>query len=849
MTSYLFSSQVGQSIAFDATNDVLNIGAAASLLSFNDTGSGVVVTVSGVGSVTLTGVTLGNLTSTNIDDITSGTLIIGDNTTSDALDALANTSAAITAATDAIVYGMGGGDTLDVSGATTGTVMVFGGTSITDTTDGGDAITLNTGNATVYANAGNDTINMGITASGKTATVNTGLGNDTVNLAAAAAGSSTNINLAAGNDTIVDAAVAGSLTVTGGAGDDIIDIQSATGDATVYGGNGETDSTDGAETLTLGAHNAVVFTNAGNDTITLMGKAGGTSNVNAGIGNDTITDAGAADGAHTVAGGLGTDTITLDAAGLDSVVVYGGQGSTDTTDVADTIAVTDAGSLASATIYGNAGNDTITLTSTNAHDVTATINGGLGDDTVTVSLGGTAGDTATINVGSGNDTVSITTGAFDATVTVEDYTTTDVVTLNLNSSAAADMAVAWGSSTVAIDDNGGDGAVLFTGFVGNFTASNLTFSDGSVLVTNNGGAAATLSGGTANNDQFIAGSNGDTFSFDDADWDAADVVTGGAGTDVLTFTDATNISAAELANKTSIETVLFGDFDSDIELGTAATAAGIVTVNGAALTGGQDLGVTDTGAVATNYIITGGADADSIVLDAATGDLTLTGNGGADTLTSNSGDDTVDGGTGDDTIVTGAGDDSILGGTGSDTITGGDGADIISLSTGTDRVRYAALTDGSDAGTNGGTYSGHDDVTGFTTGTDDIQFATATFLAGTNDSNNAISDTATGVIGTTTTLTIDLDTNDTDELVILTNADATQFTDADYIVDVVNAAIAGGALNSTTGDCAFFVLQGATSSAVYYFVDTDGAATVAEADFVLIGTYDSQLVAGDIGVY
>lgn len=851
MTSYLFSSQVGQSIAFDADNDVLNIGAAASALSLTQSGTSVIVTVSGVGSVTLTGTTLGELTSTNIDDITDGTLIIGDNTTSDALDALANTSAAITAATDALVYGMGGADILDVSGATTGTTVVFGGTGETDSTDGGDTITLNTGNTTVYSNAGNDGITMGITASGKTATVNSGLGNDTVNLAAAAAGSSTNINLAAGNDTIADAAVAGSLTITGGAGDDIINIGSATGDATVYGGTGEADSTDGADTVTLGAHNVVAYTNAGADVIEVRGKAGGTSVVNAGIGNDTITDNAGAAGSHTVSGGLGADTITLDANGPTSIIVYGGQGSTDTGDGADTIAVTDAGALATATIYGNADADTITLTSTNAHDVAATINGGLGNDTVTLSLGGSSGDAVTVEVGAGDDNVSITTGAFDATVTISGFeASSDNITLNFNSSAAADMSVAWGGSTVVIDDNGSHGALVFTGFVGNFDANNMTFSDGSALITNYGGAAATLEGATTGSDQLIAGSNGDTFSYDDADWAAGDVVTGGAGTDVLTFTDSTNISAAELANKTSIETVLFGDFDSDIVLGTAATAAGITLVNGAALTAGQDLGVTDTGAVATDYTVTGGADADSIVLDAATGDLTITGNGGGDTLTTNSGTDTIDGGTGDDVIVAGAGDDSITAGTGSDTVTGDDGADIISLSTGTDRVRYAALTDGSAAGTDNGTFSGYDVVTGFTTGTDDVQFATAAFLAGGNDSNNAITDTATGVIGTTTTLTIDLDTNDTDELVILTNADSSQFADADYIVDVVNAAIAGGALNSATNDTAIFVLQGAASSAVYYFTEDDGTdTTVNEADFTMIGTFDTQLAAGDIGVY
>lgn len=852
MTSYVFDNIVGSSIAFDADNDVLNMGYAASVISITASGSDLIVTVDGVGSVTLTNTTLGELTSTNLDDLVSGSVFIGDNTTSDALDEVGQT--VVNDATDHndnLAFGLGGGDTIVLGN---GDNLIFGGSAVTDANDSGtDTITVGTGSNTIYGNAGNDAITVGATAAGNTTSVFGGLGDDAVTLGAGAG--TFYVNTADGNDSFTIGAISGVLTLIAGGNTatETIDASAMTSasSATIYGGTGTADSTDGADAITLGAGNAVAYGNAGNDTIEIRGGTGTTQNVNGGRGNDTITDNGAAAGTHVVAGGWDADTITLTSLNnTTSVTVYGGNSLTDSVDGADTISVTDGGALATALLYGNAGNDTITVDNSDANVTALTVNGGLGNDIVSITHGGAANDTSAVDVSAGDDALTFITGAFDSTFTVAGFGSGDTLTLNLNGSSAAEMTVAQGSNSTVIDDSGAHGAVIFTNYVGNFSASNLTFSDGSVLVTNFGGTAATLSGGTANNDQFIAGSAGDTFLFDNADFAAADVLTGGAGNDTLTFTDATAVIAAELANKTSIETVLFDDFTSSIVLGTAATAAGIVTVNAAAMTAGQALTVTDTGAVSTQYVVTGGADADSIVLDEATGNLTLTGNGGGDTLTTGSGNDTVDGGSGDDTIVTSTGDDSIIGGNGADTITAGDGADTIDAGSGADEIRYAALTDGSGAGTAGGTFTGHDTVTTFTAGTDVINVATATFFAASNDTDNAITDTATGVIGTTTTLNILLATDDTDELVLLTNADSSQFTDMDYIVDVVNAAIAGGSLTSDTGDNAIFVLQGAASSAVYYFTEDDGTdTTVNAADFQLLGIFDAQLTAADVGVF
>ena len=104
---------------------------------------------------------------------------------------------------------------------------------------------------------------------------------------------------------------------------------------------------------------AVIYGNGGDDTINVGGD--GDVTVFGGVGADTIDVS--ADHA-SILGGLGADDITVDttgaAAGGDDVTVYGGNGINDAGDEGDTIAVTiDDGQTAH--VYGNAGDDTITL--------------------------------------------------------------------------------------------------------------------------------------------------------------------------------------------------------------------------------------------------------------------------------------------------------------------------------------------------------------------------------------------------------------------------------------------------------------------------------------------------------
>lgn len=773
MTAYSFDTIVGQSIAFDQDADVLNIAYDAESISVTESGSDLIISVTGVGSVTLQGTTLGELVGSTAGGdtvniaLSSGSFLVGDNTSNDALDAVSNTVNGTTG--NDLIYGQGGADTL-TSGAT-GNDVIFGGTAITDTTDGGDTITANsTGNVTVYSNAGDDTVTLGITASGSTANIFTGLGGDTVNLAAAAAGSTVNITLADGNDTIVDAAVAGELNITGGSGADVIDTSSVTGDATIYGGAALADSTDGGDTITLGVNNAVAYGNGGVDTITYNGKASGTQTVNGGRGDDVIVD-GTGVGAFTLAGGWDDDSITVNNdAGITSVVVYGGNAETDTADGDDTISVTAGAALASATLLGNSGTDTITYNGTdNTVTATASINGGVGDDTVTVTA--SANDTVTVNTSAGNDTVNVTTTG-DSDVIISGFDSSDTLsTVSLNGSAVTAWTAAQGSSTVI--DAGANGSIVLGSYLGDL---DLTVGTGK-LVANFVGGVATVTG-TANVDYLVSGSSADTIvlggggndkvdaglgddviSAVDADIDGNDVaINGGDGADSLTFTDAATVSAGDLANITNVETITFGDFTSTLVMGTASEAAGIVTVDASAMGSGNTLGITDTGAVASDATVTGGAGNDSVVLDSATGDLNLVGNGGDDTLTTNSGTDSVDGGAGNDTIVTGAANDTIDGGAGTDDITGGAGVDSLTGGADADDFIFTAATESTstavdvitDFSANGDTIdfdttTGSGNATSFTDGTGDdydtgnatLEAAADAFMAAINGSTGA----------------------------------------------------------------------------------------------------------------
>ena len=234
MATYNFTSLIGTTIAsFAVATDTLAILNTGAEVTLSDTAAGLKVTTA-AGSVTLTGVTQAAVTSTNLT-VNGGSVLVGDNTTNTIFDIAGNTLGIAGAGsnpvvTSNLVYGLGGGDAINVGD---GTNVIFGGTGTTDTADGGDTFALGTGTNTVYANAGDDAISFTSTlAAGKSDTLFLGLGNDTVNTPGAGTTTST-------------------LNITGGSGNDTLTLAAFTGDVTVFGGVGASDSTDGAETADI----------------------------------------------------------------------------------------------------------------------------------------------------------------------------------------------------------------------------------------------------------------------------------------------------------------------------------------------------------------------------------------------------------------------------------------------------------------------------------------------------------------------------------------------------------------------------------------------------------------------
>jgi Ca2+-binding RTX toxin-like protein len=77
---------------------------------------------------------------------------------------------------------------------------------------------------------------------------------------------------------------------------------------------------------------------------------------------------------------------------------------------------------------------------------------------------------------------------------------------------------------------------------------------------------------------------------------------------------------------------------------------------------------------------------DKVVINAGVGSVYISGGDGADTLIGNAGNDRIDAGAGDDSVKSEEGNDTIVGGTGDDTIYGQDGNDVIQGNDGNDKI-------------------------------------------------------------------------------------------------------------------------------------------------------------------
>lgn len=688
MVTYNYDQILGQRVSFNSATDILRFETLqAAAISFAT--SGVTLMATGAnGSITLdatpllTETTLALFSTSNSSFASNSVLAVGDLTSGTTADANANainftTNALLTSAlaSNNLVHGLAGGDTITMSNtsgnnviyggsdadtiiAGSGNNTIYGGNGFADTTDGADRITVGGGNNVIYSNAGADSVSFSaVTAQGNTLRFWGGSGGDS--LTASNAAGQFEIYGGTDNDVISLPGAASGVTLYGGDGNDTLSVASSVGNVTIYGGDSFADTSDGGDAITLGNGSSLVYANAGADTLTGAVAATHHATLYLGSGADSMTSA-TATGTYLIYGGTDGDSINLTNHFADATI-YGGSGANDTADSGDTIVGSSSGNNL---IYGNAGADKITVRP--GANQSAIVYAGGGNDTITATPSNTSAVLQLYGNGGNNEFVMDFSVA-SPIVRLMDYGNgTNSIDITLSGGAsAADLTLSRDSAQTLIRNGTGEQIVL-TGFQGNFTTTSFDISDDSALITNFGNAAATLAG-TEHDDQLIAGQNGDTltagagtdlliggggndrFAFASANVGATDTVRGGAGTDTLQVgTSGTAITDAVFENKSSIETFKLesGDFSTaGVTLGSTASAAGIRTIDASTSSkatvtlSSMTSGITYTGATAEDVLIaTNHADA-------------IDGKAGADRLQGNDGDDTLTGGDGDDVFV------------------------------------------------------------------------------------------------------------------------------------------------------------------------------------------------------
>jgi len=361
--------------------------------------------------------------------------------------------------------------------------------------------------------------------------------------------------------------VIGGTTETLGAG-----TGNAAGVKAIFGGLGVSDSTDGVDTVTIGGKGSfLVYGNAGADAITqnagnnfdstsfvtvFGGKnAVGTNDVIT-LQNNTTGTVNNVNAKMAIYGGEGTDSISIANTGANAVTsIFGGQGAADSTDLADSINFNGGGQV---NIFGNAGNDVITLggnlnagANASAMDSTtnAVIHGGRDADNINITVGNVKavlqvyGDEN--NVGAGNQD-SITIAGNAGTTTIYGGTAA------ADSNDGADIISYTGQGTATIYAAGGDDTITLGG-AGTVTAdSTSTVSvfggngNDSIILSANSvvGAAGATNTGTVT---LTSGAGADVFTLGAA-------TEGGAGTGVvgtgtgITITDFTIGTGGDVLN-------------------------------------------------------------------------------------------------------------------------------------------------------------------------------------------------------------------------------------------------------------------------------------------------------------
>jgi hypothetical protein len=512
-----------------------------------------------------------------------------------------------------------------------------------------------------------------------------------------------------GNDTI-DSSYGGRTasngeTIGGLEGDDVIHGEG--GADGIWGGDGNDtvafDNATQAVNASL-ATNQTTATGDGwgnqdtfNSIENLRGSTGFGDTLTGDSNSNTLEGLGGADtltggtGVDTIDGGADNDTINLangDFASGESIT--GGAGTDEVVLTDATVINFTTGTLATLeTLTGSASDDTVTMTATN-FGMFSTINlaGGTADVLNVEANGdisaGSAPTVSNVETGNltgtaGNDTTTMTGAQLNAiligTGTIDTGAGTD--TLNITSTSTDLNALADGSITNL--------ETISASTAGAGVTINLSSQTEGFTITG-GGSADTITGSTGA-DTIDAGGGGDIINLANGEFAAGESITGGAGIDSITLTNATTVdfttgtlaTLETLTGSTGNDTVTMnaahldmftaanmgaGAADilnivadgSDISAATLGTISnaetGNLTGTGAStsidlnLLGVIDASITGVTTISASGAVTGV----TIDMSAQTDTMTITGSSSADTLDGGTRISTLNGGGGGDTI-------------------------------------------------------------------------------------------------------------------------------------------------------------------------------------------------------
>ena len=516
--------------------------------------------------------------------------------------------------------------------------------------------TLNFSNAAMSGGTDDLAITLNGTTSGATINLTSVAGSantiETVSVVSASVPNTIDLNTNAVGATTVE--VTGSQNLDLGTVESLVATVSAgdfTGNLTMTAGTAGTAITSGAgaDILTGNAGSDNLITGDGIDTVNMTN--GGDDQVNLGAGADNLNDAENIAAADTVVGGAGSDTLT-----------FGDNWNVGAADLAltsgfDVIALED-----------DTGNNSIQV--------------GL-DDTV---VGASDSDTITINGAGTNDTVTLTAAVSAGNTVI------------LGDDGASFTLAGNTRATIGILDSG-----TADGDLSNETSTAVSLGAGDEILTGSDGQD-TVNMTNGGDDNVSLGAGADNLN-DAENIGAADVIVGGAGSDTLTFSDDSDVAAANLALTSGFDVIALEDDTNDgaITVGLDDTVVGAsdsdtITINGAgtndtvtltaAVSAGNTVILGDDGA---SFTLAGNTRATIGILDSNTADGDLS-NETSTTVTLGAGNEIVTGSDGQDTVVLGTGAATVSLGAGVDTfsvtdadltgfnvLNGGDGDDVLSI--------------------------------------------------------------------------------------------------------------------------------------------------------------------------